>query len=334
MDKHIPWDLLISHLKKETNPEDEQAISEWRVVNGNESLYKEIVSLWEDIIKDAVAYNPDTAYYWKEMEARMEAMEKKKKNLSISLRKVRVAVAAAVILLFIAVSSSYLITKSYFQPEISGQTYKALNGKSQMILPDGTEVWLNIGSTLTYKTTFLKNRQVTLDGEALFEVHKDTKHPFVVSAGEVQVEVLGTRFNVEAYSTNEAIRVALLKGKVAVTAFKQNLAMNPGDVVTFDKNTLLLSKINGDVAFESFWADHSYTFDAKSLSYICKYLERWYNITIELDPAIAEAQIYTFTITDEPLETILQIMSRINPIRYSFEEDKRVIIKSVSPTKR
>lgn len=334
MNKHIPWNALISHLKKEAIAEEEQAIAAWRIMPGNESLYNEIVSLWNDIIKDSASYNPDTEYYWKQMETRMEAMEKKKKILSIPLHKIRMAITAASVFLLIAVFSSYFLTKIYFQPELRAQTYKALNGKSQMTLPDGSIVWLNIGSTLTYETTFLKNRRITLDGEALFEVQKDTRRPFIVSVDDVQVKVHGTRFNVEAYPANEEIRVALLNGKVAVSAFEQELAMHPGDVVTFNRNTLLLSKVEGDVFFESFWAGHSYTFEAKPLSYICQYLERWYNIRIDLDPAIADSQIYTFTITDEPLETILQIMSRINPIQYSFEEDKRVVIKNVSSSKK
>ncbi|MDL2304547.1 FecR domain-containing protein [Bacteroides sp. OttesenSCG-928-D19] len=334
MDKHIPWDSLISHLKKEAIPQKEQEVAAWRTEMKNESLYHEIVSLWNDIIKDAASYHPDTEYYWKQMEARMEGMGKRKKTLSIPLRKIRIAIMAASVLLLIAVFSSYFLTKVHFQPELRAQTYKALNGKSQMTLPDGSIVWLNIGSTLTYETTFLRNRRITLDGEALFEIRKDSKHPFVVSVDDVQVKVHGTRFNVEAYPSNDEIRVALLNGEVAVSAFEQELAMHPGEVVTFNRNTLRLSKIEGDVLFESFWAGNSYTFEAKSLSYICQYLERWYNIHIDLDATIADSQIYTFTITDEPLETILQIMSRINPIEYSFEEDKRVVIKNVSSSKK
>ncbi|MDH6342589.1 transmembrane sensor [Parabacteroides sp. PFB2-12] len=334
MERHIPWDLLIAHLKKEADEEAEEALLIWRTQADNHILYNEIASLWEEIIKESAAYNPDTDYYWKQLEMRMEAMEKKRRTLSIPLRNIRIAMAAASVLLLVAISSSYFITKKYFQPAVSLQTYKALNGKSQMILPDGSVVWLNVGSTLTYETAFLKNRRIDLEGQALFEVERDEKHPFVVSTGDVTVEVLGTRFHVEAYPTDEEIRVALLEGRVEVSAFEQAFVMDPGEVVAFDRHSRSLSKIEGDVVFESFWADDSYTFDAKPLSYICRYLERWFNIDIELDPAIADSQVYTFTITDEPLETILQIMSRINPIQYSFEDDKRVFIKNVSPVKK
>ncbi|MCD7938287.1 MAG: DUF4974 domain-containing protein [Tannerellaceae bacterium] len=329
MKKQIPWDLLISHLKKDTTEQEEQTLTEWRSSGENESVYQEIVSLWDSILTGSASYHPDTSYYWEQMRARMEA-GKTKKTFTLPAHTVRIA-AAAVIILFLSVFSSYFITKRYYQPSESVQTYSALNGKSQMRLPDGTTVWLNIGSTLTYKTTFLKDRQVLLDGEALFDVQKDPRHPFVVAAGEVKIHVLGTQFNVEAYAKKESIRVALLNGKISVYALEQMLNMEPGEIVTFDKKTFQLTKAQNDVHFEAFWANNSYTFNAQPLSNICKYLERWYNIRIDLDPAIADSQAYTFTITNEPLETILQIMSRINPIQYSFEEDNRVIITNVSP---
>lgn len=77
MNKSIPWDLLISHLKKETTPEDERNLSEWRADN-NETLYNEIISLWENIITDSVSYNPDTNFYWEQIKARMEVTGRKK----------------------------------------------------------------------------------------------------------------------------------------------------------------------------------------------------------------------------------------------------------------
>ena len=333
MKRHIPWDLLITHLKNEANSEKEQFVAEWRAVAGNEEFYKEICSLWDVIKKDSSSYNPDTDFYWSKIEARMEVMEKKKKIFSFPLRKIRISIAAASILFIIAITLSYFFTRNYFIQDVGLQTYKAINGKSQIILPDGSEVWLNIGSTIAYETSFINNRRVMLEGEALFEVCKDSKNPFIVSASDLRVMVHGTRFNVQAYPDDEEIRVALSEGRVEVSAFGHGLMMSPGDVVTFDRKTNMLSKISGDVAFESFWAGNSHTFDAKSLRFICKYLERWYNISIELDPSIADSQVYTFTMTNESLETILQIMSRINPVQYSFEEDKRVVIKNFSPNK-
>jgi ferric-dicitrate binding protein FerR (iron transport regulator) len=336
MKKDIPWDLLISHLKQESSVEEETALTQWRRKAGeNEAFYRDIVSLWDDIRRDSAAYNPDTEYCWKQLKARLNRMEKEKaKRLSLPLRKTCMAVAAASILLFILLNASYRIGKERSQPETGFQTCMAINGKTQVILPDGSLVWLNLGSALTYETSFLRHREITLDGEALFDVRKDSKHPFTVKVGDVQVKVFGTRFNVRARPADADIRVALLEGNVRVSAGEQALDISPGEIASFDRQTHRLSAAGDDVAFESCWANSTCTFEAKSLGHICKYLERWYNVDIRVDPSIAESQVYTFTVTDEPLETVLRIMSTINPLRYSFGEDRTVTIKHVKPSKK
>lgn len=328
--KTIPWDLIISHLKQYTDEEKEIALNEWRSLEGNESFYKELEILWMEIQEEAGGYVPDVSYYWKRMEARIEA---KRKVYTVPLWKYRIAMVAASLLLFLSVSVAFWMGKITEKPEISSQTYSALNGKSQMELPDGSMVWLNMGSSLTYKTSFTGNREVWLEGEALFNVMKDKEHPFTVWMDGVQVKVHGTRFNVKAYPENSDLRIALLEGSISLLVGKNEMYVKPGELALIDKQTEEIRIYPGDVHFESCWADKVCSFEAKPLDYISKYLERWYNVDIDLDPSIATT-CYTFTITDEPLETILQIMSRINPIQYSFEEDKRVIISEVNPLKK
>ncbi|MCC8096492.1 MAG: DUF4974 domain-containing protein [Tannerellaceae bacterium] len=110
--------------------------------------------------------------------------------------------------------------------------------------------------------------------------------------------------------------------------------MSPGDRVSFHKEERIFTLQKEDVFFESSWANESYSFEAKTLEYICRYLERWYHVEIKLDPSIATTQVYTFTLTDEPLETILQIMSGLNPIQYTFTENKKIEITQVKPSKK
>lgn len=330
MYKTIPWDLIISHLKQETGEEQEKALNAWRSSAANESLYKELEVLWTEIQKEAGGYDPDVSYYWKRMEARIEA---KRKADVVPLRKYRIAMVAASLLLAVSASVAFWAGWMAGRPEISSQTYTALNGKSQMELPDGSTVWLNIGSTLSYKTSFTGNREVWLEGEALFKVKKDREHPFTVRTDDAQVKVHGTRFNVKAYPESPELRIALLEGKISLQVGEGETYMKPGELASVNKQTDEVRVNPADVHFESCWADKTCSFEAQPLDYICKYLERWYNVDIDLDPSIATTS-YTFTIKDEALETILQIMSRINPIQYSFEEDKRVSISEVKPLKQ
>ncbi|WP_176221423.1 FecR family protein [Massilibacteroides vaginae] len=330
MKNNIPWDLIISHLKKETTEQEESILREWCNERENNQLLLELSSLWENIQKASESYNPDLEFYWKELKRRTEKQDKVKEKPSISLYKIRIASAVASVILLFSISLSFYIGKKTTKPEIKSQTYTALNGKSQMILPDGTSVWLNIGSTLIYQTSYLSKRTVQLEGEALFDVESDPKSPFIVEVNDIAIKVLGTRFNVQAYSGKENIQVALLEGIVSVLSNNKESIMNTGEIAYFNKlnRTLLIEK--SDVDFESSWANQSYSFNSKNLAYICKYLEKWYNVTISLDPDIANSYIYTFTIKDEPLETILQIMSRINPISYSFDDGNKVTIKEIT----
>ena len=138
--------------------------------------------------------------------------------------------------------------------------------------------------------------------------------------------VHGTRFNVNANEKNEKIEVSLFEGSVSVTAGNFESFLKPGESASFDRKTkkLLINEVDNSI--ESCWAREKISFEGKSLSDIVPYLERWYNIEIELDPTIPNNQAYTFTIKEEPLEVVLRIMSRINPIYYTFESDNKVRI--------
>lgn len=290
--------------------------------------------MWKDIQQDSGSYTPDIDYYWKKLEGRIAAKEQRKEKTTISLNRSKLISIAASVLVLLSISLSYYIGRNSLKPVVKPQIYTALNGKSHMTLPDGTSVWLNIGSTLTYQTSFLNKRTVQLEGEALFDVEKDPQSPFVVEVNDIAVKVLGTRFNVQAYPEKADVRVALLEGRVSVLVNNEESIMKSGEIAYFNKKNKALQIEENDVAFESFWANRTYSFEAKSLGYICKYLEKWYNITIDLDPAIADSYSYSFIVKDEPLETILQIMSRINPIQYSFEENNIVMINHVELKKR
>jgi ferric-dicitrate binding protein FerR (iron transport regulator) len=330
MDKHIPWDLLIAHLKQDADNAEEQVLLAWRMSSEkNEQFYKEIVSLWDTIRYEASLYEPDKDLFLKKLEARINRTEQKKSAVTFSLFRLKMASVAASVILIMSVASSYLIGKHQFNSNDGLQTYGSLNGKSEITLPDGSLVRLNKGSVLTFKNSFLNDRSVVLTGEALFDVRHSSGHPFIVNAEGVNVRVHGTRFNVKAFHEDRNVSIALLRGKISVSASGREQYINPGEIACFNKTTNMLTVNEGDVGFASFWANDSYTFKARPLGEICRYLEQWYSVKIQLDNSIADNQVYTFTITDEPLETILQIMSKINPISYTFMEDNTVKINNV-----
>lgn len=322
----IPWRLIISHLKQNSTPEDDLLFREWLMYPGNQELFNELKELWERI-KDTVSSDeePDTDYYWKEMQSRMK---ENRKSAFISRLKPLLSVASVVAILAMLISFFYT---NWLMGDDSMQTFTSMNGKSKIVLPDSSIVWLNKGTTIHYSGTFSRKRNISLEGEASFEVKKDTDNPFVVSTGGIRVKVYGTQFNIHSEDQSKDVKIALIEGSVSVIDGKKEAFLNPGEVCIFDKTNHSILIVPGCVDLETFWAKENVHFEHKSLGYICKYLERWYGVEIKLDSSLAESQFYTFTLGNESLEMILRIISRINPIQYSFTDHNHVKITAINP---
>ena len=161
-------------------------------------------------------------------------LEKKMKFHHHRLYPVRTfAAAAAVVLLCLSVWAAYL----YMQP-VSIQTVTTLAETRTILLPDGTSVTLNHYSSLSYPKQFKSdNREVELSGEAYFEVSKSKKHPFIVQTETIDVQVLGTHFNVDAYPDNPDVKTTLLTGSVAVSNKNNSVHMvlKPNEVAIYNK---------------------------------------------------------------------------------------------------
>lgn len=333
MDKKIPWPLIISRLKNELGEEDEKRFAQWLRTGENLRLYQELAALWDEIQEKASSYTPDTAYYWTQLETRIK--EKQTHPHTVPFGRFRIVAAAACVLLAVSVALSFLYVSNNVLSETGTKSvYAALSGKSRLVLPDSSVVWLNSGSTLEYASDFRSHRTVSLNGEALFDVAKDDSHPFVVSASDMQVKVHGTRFNVNSYPKETDIEVTLFRGSVSVEAAGQEAYLQPGEIARLNKQSQRLAITPADLPFESCWAHETLRFEAKSLRYIARYLEKWYHVKIEVDPSVPDSQGYTFSMKDESLEVILRLMARINPITYTFDENDHVKITYVPPTRK
>jgi transmembrane sensor len=154
-------------------------------------------------------------------------------------------------------------------------------GQYQLLLPDGSKVWLNAASSITYPVTFASNeRRVTITGEAYFEVAKDKSKPFRVSADDVNIEVLGTHFNVNAYKDEGPVKTTLLEGSVKIN--KQ--IMKPGEAYMDGK--IFLTNVEQDVA----WKNGVFNFNDQNLSQIMLQLSRWYDLEVEFPSGVPKKQ--------------------------------------------
>lgn len=168
-----------------------------------------------------------------------------------------------------------------------------------------------------------------LRGEGFFEVAKDSERPFTVEVEGLEISVHGTKFNVRT-AADRCVSVSLIEGSVSLdTGRGSRRLLRPGEIACYDPDTRKVVIGRGNVAMESCWAAGKLAFERQSLGEICHYMARWYDTEIHITPALAHNYAYTFTITNEPLEEILRIMSRINPIAYTFAEDNTVTISEL-----
>ena len=198
----------------------------------------------------------------------------------------------------------------------------------EMLLPDGTKVWLNQSSVLKYPRAFEgKERHVYLDGEAYFEVARNEKCPFVVRTHAMDIEVLGTKFNVEAYSARKIFETSLMEGRVKVKLphdEKNSVILAPNQKTTLIDGRLVVSKIDDYNVYR--WKEGLYCFRNKPFADIIKDLEKYYDLKIQMDKKeIAKVALTgKFRISDG-LDYALRVLQNDVAFIYQRNRDNDVI---------
>ena len=238
------------------------------------------------------------------------------------------AAAAAVILLCLSVGTVYL----YMQPT-SLQTVSTMAETRNVILPDGSSVLLNRHSSLSYPKRFKSdNREVQLTGEAYFEVSKDQKHPFIVQTEHINVQVLGTHFNVDAYPDNPDVKTTLLTGSVAVSNKNNSVRMvlKPNEAAIYNKvEQKLTRKVLENAGDEISWRHGEFIFDDLPLQEIARELSNSFGTTIH----IADSTLRNYRITarfrnGEDLDAILSVLHNAGYFNYSRNTQQITITKN------
>lgn len=187
-------------------------------------------------------------------------------------------------------------------------------GQYQIVLEDGTKVWLNAASTLSYPSKFTgARREVRLNGEAFFEIAKNKSKPFVVKSKNQEILVLATTFNLNTYEDEATVRTTLLEGKIQVKA--ENPALNtyvtellsPGEQSVLSANGTL-SKHKADIARELAWKNGLFDFTGKNLEQVMRELERWYDIEVFFEGSIPDDKFLGKIYRDNNLSMVLRIL--------------------------
>lgn len=304
-----PTELIISSFKGELTESQKQLLDNWLSIEGNKGKYEAFKRIWGNTIQNAGKYDSHKAY---------GKLRRRTSNIWKTLA-ITASTAAA-----IAVGFTLYNTYKVEPPLI--QTYTCLSGKSSVSLPDGSSVVLHKGATLSYDNSFrIDNRAVSLDGEAYFDVAKDAENTFIVKVDDIDITVHGTTFNV--HEDNNSVVVSLLDGSVEVmTKSGQRCALEPGHSAIFEKQSGNLTERKDDVDCAVCWAQERLTIKQAPLGDVCRYLSKWYGVEIEVADALKSSYSYTFTVRDESIDQILNIMNRINPMKYTYTHDHRIII--------
>jgi transmembrane sensor len=250
------------------------------------------------------------------------------RNVQPAYRVLNIAMRiAATLFIPLLLVSSWMFYKQFSQADsvkLAMQEITSPPGiRSQVVLPDGSKVWLNAESTLKFPVPFPKDfRNVNLLGEAFFEVTKNQKQPFVVHSGNVEVKVLGTRFDCKAFEDDKTIEVILEEGKVALNSNagsgQEESFLKPGDRAVIDKATGETQIKNEEIGKYIAWHTGKLVFDNTSMAEVVSMLERWYGVDVVVQDKNILNYRFTTTFDNESIFHVIELLSLSSPIQMKY----------------
>lgn len=198
-----------------------------------------------------------------------------------------------------------------------------------LVLGDGTHIWLNAASSITYPVSFTGNeRKVTITGEAYFEVAHNTSMPFIVEKGNTNVRVLGTKFNVNAYDDEENLKVTLLEGSVQCTIGKgQRAILEPGQQAAIRHPSSAIA-INNNIDLEEVmaWKNGEFNFGEQAdIKTVMREISRWYDVDVEYRGTVTE-KIFGSVSRSVNVSKVLQLLERTGGVRFTIENKKVIVM--------
>jgi ferric-dicitrate binding protein FerR (iron transport regulator) len=226
--------------------------------------------------------------------------------------------------------------------------------RSKIVLPDGSQVWINSGSKLTYNESFKgTTRDVQLDGEAYFDVVKDAAHPFIVHTSGIDIKVLGTAFNVKAYKAEPTIEATLIRGFIEVLNHSQpgasNIMLKPHEKLVYNKYSDGIKEIQAIIKpadspfsisiealrknipdsniLETAWVYNKLIFEEERFEDLAIKMERWYNVNINIEDEKLKYYKMSGSFVNETAEEAIKILQFLVPFKYSIKNSEIKIMK-------
>jgi ferric-dicitrate binding protein FerR (iron transport regulator) len=248
----------------------------------------------------------------------------RREHLRTGPKRLLVYLTRAAAVLFIPLAIAFLLQLQRKDPAAAIlQTISTpLASRTTFDLPDGSKVWLNSGSSVSFPADFSSERKLRLEGEAFFDVKKGNS-PFLVEASGFTVTVLGTAFNVMAYD-HEQPAVTLERGKISLHSVSgQHMDLEPGQQAVFDTLSHSMTKAKVETRLYSSWTRNRMIFQNEALGSVISRLERWYNVDIQVgDPTLLKTPL-TATIEYESIWEVMELMNLTLPISWQYNKSTR-----------
>jgi len=291
--------------------------------DNKDKVSTEILKLWEDTLSTAIE-NKENSQLLDKIHHRIALEESKTIARRFTLYRNLLKVAAVLIV-------GLMTTTTIFYNKPEKQLYSGIietvttpyGARTSFKLPDGSEVWMNSGSTISFPKQYAAIRNVELTGQAYFKVIKDRK-PFVVKTRLGAIEVMGTSFDVKAY-TDETFVTTLVEGSVKVSNNSNQIAtLKPGQQsIISTANEFSMKEVNTELSTS--WKEGKLMFVKEPFANVAKALERWYNVKIELQCGKLKKLGYTGTIEMETFGEVLELINTTTPIKYKFNKNTRIL---------
>ncbi len=302
--------------------------------NLNEEARLVVQEQWEQFIPDPDSCpNLDSVFYklYYSINNRKDTAPKGKSLFF------RISQIAAILIVGLLIATSIYFTNNGSE-KVSSQQVEFISHsgfRNQFKLPDGTEGWLGYNSELKYHVDSNNQRIVDLNGLAFFNVTHRPKQPFIVKTpSKLNIEVLGTKFNVSSYSEDNSCEVILEQGSVKLNLQDQKIAeMFPNERVIYQSENNSIEKSNVNALDYVAWKDGKLILNDVSLEETCIKLGRFYNVEFEMEKKNIDNQKVRLVLEDETLEEALKLLTMITPVSYQIEKRKIMDNNSYSKTK-
>jgi ferric-dicitrate binding protein FerR (iron transport regulator) len=199
-------------------------------------------------------------------------------------------------------------------------------GIFQVQLSDGTHVWLNSATTIQYPTVFSgSTREVTVSGQAYFQVAGNPSRPFVVRSGKVKVKVLGTAFDVMSYEDENVNKTTLTQGSIVVTSDNATLTVHPGQQASLEPGHAQFKVTEPDIDEVLAWKEGRFRFSNTNLRVVMRQIARWYDVSVEYRGDLSDLNLTGSVSRKENVEELLKAFEKTGGVHFTIEDDKIIV---------